>query len=211
MLEGRLVESENRFQQHRQEAEAQVHRLRGERATARGAGSGSAPAPAVAPPPPAPRVRPPPPPRFAHPTKQNTTGEWLFQVEMHFLATGLDDLTRGLATLPPFWMEPQAPGGLSGMQTFKPDASLPSPRGKTSRGQWWSSFTPPAWRCRPGWTYVASSGAGRVQASCRIFQRLVTQVPSMDQGTIVDTFVHGLKDHVRAFVRQRRPRTCWRP
>ena len=48
---------------------------------------------------------------------------------------------------------------------------------------------------------------GRVQAYCRIFQRLVTQVPTMDQGTIIDTFVHGLKDAVRAFVRQRRPRT----
>ena len=46
---------------------------------------------------------------------------------------------------------------------------------------------------------------GRVQAYARIFQRLVTQIPTMDQGTIVDTFTHGLKDATRAFVRQRRP------
>ena len=48
---------------------------------------------------------------------------------------------------------------------------------------------------------------GRVTAYIRVFQRIATNIPTMDQGTIIDTFVHGLKDAVRAFVRQRRPRT----
>ena len=208
MLEGRLVESENRFQQHRQEAEAQVHRLQQENERLRQQiAQAVPPAPAVAPPPPAPRVRPPPPPRFAHPTKQNTTGEWLFQVEMHFLATGLDDLTQRIG-----YVATLLDGAASSWWSIRyADVQAgripPFPTWEDFKRTMVEFFHPTGLEMQARMDLRRLRQTGRVQAYCRIFQRLVTQVPSMDQGTIVDTFVHGLKDHVRAFVRQRRPRT----
>ena len=208
MLEGRLVESENRFQQHRQEAEAQAQRLRQENEQLRQQlAQAVPPAPVAAPPAPPPRVRPPPPPRFSHPTRQNTTGEWLFQVEMHFLATGLDDFNQRVgyvATL----LDGAASSWWSIRYADMQAGRVPSfPTWEDFKRTMVEFFHPTGLEMQARMDLRRLRQTGRVQSYCRIFQRLVTQVPSMDQGTIVDTFVHGLKDHVRAFVRQRRPRT----
>ena len=98
-LEQRLQEAEAQTQRVRQEAQHHIAALRQEneqlRHQAPAVPAVPAPAPVPAPAAVAPaayRVRPPAPPRFAHPTRQQTTYEWLFQVEMHFLAIGLLDL-----------------------------------------------------------------------------------------------------------------------
>ena len=207
-LEARLHASEQMFQQQRADAEAQIHRLQQENQQLRqqAAPAPAAPAAPVAPPAPT-RVRPPPPPRFSHPTKQQTTGEWLFMVEMHFLAVGLVELAQRIgfvATLldgaaSSWWairytdiQTGHAPD-FADWQAFK-EAMI-------------GFFHPTGLEMQARMELRRIRQTGRVQAYCRIFQRLVTQVPSMDQGTIIDTFVHGLKENVRAFVRQRRPAT----
>lgn len=48
---------------------------------------------------------------------------------------------------------------------------------------------------------------GKVHSYVKVFQRALLQISHMDIGTQVDTFVHGLRDEVRQYVRTRRPQT----
>ena len=211
-LEQRLQEAEAQTQRVRQEAQHHIAALRQENEQLRHQAPAvpvvPAPAPVPAPAAVAPaayRVRPPAPPRFAHPTRQQTTYEWLFQVEMHFLAIGLLDLAMRIG-----FVATLLDGAASSWWSLRfGDIQA----GRAPDFASWEEFK------RTMCEYFHPTGlevtarlelrrlqqTGRVQAYARIFQRLVTQIPTMDQGTIVDTFTHGLKDATRAFVRQRRP------
>jgi hypothetical protein len=149
-------------------------------------------------------VKPPPPPRFAHPSKDQTTGEWLFQVEMFFLAVGLVDLTRRIG-----FVATLLDGAASAWWSIRFTRLNASPFNT------WEEFkTELVQFFHPSGTEQSARNELRnlrqtkgVHPYIRVFQRLMTQIPSMDQGTIVDQFVHGLRDDVRAFVRTRRPTT----
>ena len=150
-------------------------------------------------------VRPPAPARFSQPAKDQTTAEWLFILEMYFAAVRLEDLHQRIgftATL--------LEGLAAAWWAIRHEDII---QGRLPDFTSWDEFKYAMVQYfHPAGTEQAARNAlrelrqlGRVQSYVRVFQRTVAQIPRMDQGSVVDAFVHGLKEDVRAFVRTRRP------
>ena len=184
------------------EAEAQNAQLHQELVAVQQAAQAQAP---PAPPPAA--LKPADPSRFAKPSKEMTAFEWLFSLLMYFVAKGCNDVNQRIAyavtlmdgTAAAWWrsvyLEIQAGtrGNFATWQEFV-DA--------------FTSFFHPAGLDQSARNELRSlRQTGRVGPYTTIFQRLVLQVSGMDQGTVIDSYIHGLKDAIRAYVRTRRPNT----
>ena len=207
-MEARLHESESRNQQLQVEADRVVHQLRAEQEQLRQQASPAPPAqPAPAPPRHQPNLRLPTPPRFSHPTRDQTTGEWIFQVEMYFLAVQLTDLAMRIG-----FVATLLDGAASSWWAIRYGEIQ---AGRVASFATWEEFKttlitffhPTGLELHSRMQLRDLRQTGRVTAYIRVFQRIATNIPSMDQGTIVDAFVHGLRDRIRAFVRTQRPTT----
>ena len=206
--EALLQESESRNRQLQMEADRVVQQLRAEQEILRQQAMHH-PQPVAQAPPPArqPHLRLPTPPRFSHPTRDQTTGEWLFQVDMYFLAVQLTDLDMKIG-----FVATLLDGAASSWWAIRYGEIQ---AGRVAPFTTWEDFKatlifffhPTGLELQARMQLRELKQNGRVTAYIRVFQRIATNIPTMDQGTVVDAFVHGLRDKVRAFVRTRRPST----
>ena len=212
LLRGRLEQAENQNAQLQQQLQnvqqaAQQAQVQAQAAQVAQAAQAQGPGPAA---PAAANLKPANPSRFSKPSKELTAFEWLFSLLMYFVAKGCNDVDQRIAyavtlmdgTAAAWWrsvyLEIQA-GTRGAFGTWQEFVTA------------FTNFFHPAGLDQSARNELRMlRQTGRVGSYTTIFQRLVLQVTGMDQGTIIDSYIHGLKDSIRAYVRTRRPATLLR-